>query len=799
MQSGKSPGPGGFPTEFYKKFSRKLSPLLAAVFEDSLTQSSLPPTLRQASISVLLKKGKDPRCCSSYRPISLLNVDVKILAKVLALRLESVLPSIINLDQTGFIKNRHSFFNIRRAFNILYTPTSSQRPEILMSLDAEKAFDRVEWGYLFYTLRQFGFGDAFISWVRLLYTSPVASVRTNNVHSTYFPLQRGTRQGCPLSPLLFALVMEPLATSIRHCADIKGILRAGREHKISLYADDVLLYVSDPLSTIPHILDTLGKFGEFSGYKLNLDKSELVPINSVASQVSFHSFPFKIANDKFTYLGVSITKSHSQLLKANFTPLLERTRQDRWSTMPLSLAGRINVIKMSILPKFLYLFQCVPLFLTKLFFTKLASLISAFIWNNKSPRIRKIFLQRMKRCGGMALPNFQMYYWAANIKSLLYWLHDVSASDAPAWLHIEASSTARISLSALLCSSIPLHFLPTCQNPVVLHSLKIWSQFRKRYGLVSMSTYAPIAANHLFPASLLDNVFDQWFRKGVLNMRSLYENNIFMSFDQVKNKFALPTHHFFRYLQVRHFVRSQFTLFPSLSPNISLDSILEIKPEIKGTISRLYTAIFEMEDSSLSIIKGHWERDFGTGISEEVWSRILKNVHSSSICARHGLIQFKIVHRLHMSKLKLSRIFPEISPNCNRCKQAPADLYHSFWSCPSLAAFWSSIFELYSELAGRVIEPCNFLGLFGVPSEDFHLPKAQLNCIAYSSLIARRLILLNWKNDRPPSFGRWICDVMYCLKVEKIRYTLRGSSGKFNLVWQPFISHVERLTMSLAP
>lgn len=196
------------------------------MFDEGFNPQSLPPTLHQASISLLLKKGKDPHNCSSYRPISLLNVDVKILAKVLALCLESVLPTIVSSDQTGFIKSRHLFFNIRHVFNILYTSPSSQHPEVFLALDAEKAFDRVEWKYLFNVLcKPFGFGSSFISWVKLLYNPPLASVRTNDHFSSYFPLQRGTRQGCPLSPLFFALVMEPLAT-IRQCTDIKGIFRA---------------------------------------------------------------------------------------------------------------------------------------------------------------------------------------------------------------------------------------------------------------------------------------------------------------------------------------------------------------------------------------------------------------------------------------------------------------------------------------------------------------------------------------------------------------------------------------------
>lgn len=108
---------------------------------------------------------------------------------------------IILPDQTGLIRDRYSFINISRLFNILYSPHSNS-PEVVLALDAEKAFDRVEWIHLFRVLEKFGFGPTFISWIKILYAAPKASVRTNNVTSDCFNLQRGTRQGCPLSPLL---------------------------------------------------------------------------------------------------------------------------------------------------------------------------------------------------------------------------------------------------------------------------------------------------------------------------------------------------------------------------------------------------------------------------------------------------------------------------------------------------------------------------------------------------------------------------------------------------------------------
>ena len=146
-----------------------------------------------------------------------------------------------------------------------------------------------------------------------------------------------------------------------HCDSVRileGIQREGLEFKTSLYADDLLLYVSDPTSSLPCILDILNQFGKISGYKLNLQKSELLPLNSKADEIPSNLFPLKRVQIGLKYLGIEITRSFSATFKKNFMAVLNRCKWDMncWASIPLSVAGRVNLIKMMVLPNF-YIFS----------------------------------------------------------------------------------------------------------------------------------------------------------------------------------------------------------------------------------------------------------------------------------------------------------------------------------------------------------------------------------------------------------------------------------------------------------
>ncbi len=286
-------------------------------------------------ISLLLKKGKDPLDCSSYRPILLIPCDLKIYAKVFASRMEKVIHSLIKEDQTGFIKGRNASDNMRRLLHILDFADSHPTPCAVFSLDAEKAFDRLEWNYMWAVLQCFGFGEHFVSMIKTVYHSPAASVITGNIISLSFPLQRGTRQGCPLSPLLFCLSLEPLAQAIRKSE--VSIKIHDHNHSISLYADDIILYLDHFDVSVSSIIKEFDNFSSLSGYKINWSKSALMPINNVKVNSSIPSFiPIK---ESFIYLGITIYKNIHKIARDNFNNILGKVKNDiqRWKNLKVSL------------------------------------------------------------------------------------------------------------------------------------------------------------------------------------------------------------------------------------------------------------------------------------------------------------------------------------------------------------------------------------------------------------------------------------------------------------------------------
>ena len=175
----------------------------------------------------------------------------------------------------GFIPGMQRWYNICKSINIIHHINKSKdKNHMIVLIDVEKAFDKVQHPFLIKTPSKVGIEGEFLNIIKAIYERPPANIILNGQKLRAFPLRSGTRQGCPLSPLLFNIVLEVLAIAIRQEKEIKGIQIGKEEVKLSLFADDMLAYLENPIDSTKKLLDLINEFGKTAGYRVNTQKSK---------------------------------------------------------------------------------------------------------------------------------------------------------------------------------------------------------------------------------------------------------------------------------------------------------------------------------------------------------------------------------------------------------------------------------------------------------------------------------------------------------------------------------------------
>ncbi len=187
-----------------------------------------------------------------------------------------------------------------------------------------------------------------------------------------------------------------------------------------------------------------------------------------------------------------------------------------------------------------------------------------------------------------------------------------------------------------------------------------------------------------------------------------------------------------------------------------------------------------------------WEDELGAELSDETWDRCLTVVRSCSVNSRHQLIQFKVIHRLHYTKTKLHKMFSSVSPFCDKCKVTEDTTAHACWYCPSLSVFWTSIFDWFSKAYNRPLLQDVELAIFGFSQHTSTLPKALQQALTLGMIVAKRLILKNWKSSSPPSFRLWTMNMISVIQMERLRFLRSYAIEKFSAVWGSFLKYLDK-------
>ena len=779
MQNLKSPGTDGFTVEFFKVFWGKIGHFVVRALNEGFEKGELTPTQKQGIITCIPKGDKSRDEIKNWRPISLLNVVYKIGSGCIAQRLRTVLPKLINEDQTGFMQNRYIGDNLRLIYDLIDYVNRQNIPGMLLNIDFEKAFDSIDWSFMFKVLKAFGFGEGFIRWIRTFYTGIKSTVVVNGYTSPWFPIQRGCRQGDPISPYLFILCVEILAIMIRENQDIKGIIINDVEHKITQYADDTEFSLDGEKKSFESCIKTLDTFGNKSGLLLNPGKTSVIWLGSRKNSPVQYMQHLKMEWNppKFKVLGMWFTNDLTDCEKINYNDKFTEIKNlfRMWMKRCITPLGRIAILKSLILSKLTHLWLLLPNPPDD-FIDKLQKMSYKFIWNDKQDRIARNVVVKHVTEGGLGLPDIRQHIYALK----LTWIRKL-CNTGHKWKSILLTNFPFLSR----IQHIGPNFTEMSRN-----RNKFWADvfvaYKSFYYKIEPKTDSQVLAEPILHNNRI-RVGDQplsnqnWLNNDIYNISHfIADNGDFMDHTAFKIKYNVNVNYITflgcvsslkKYIKEKRATICKNTCSEN---HIALQTILSVP---KG--SKLYYQVLINDDTTLKYCR-KWEEKLKREINWKGCFRKVQKIQEISL----KWFQIRIIHRIIATNIVLKEIGVTDNILCSFCESRRDSIEHMLWRCDTVRNFWMAIQTLINEkcTAACHVTLTENLILFGV-ERNFKSDKT----LDFILMFAKRYLYTCKQDKTDPCISIFQKKLCARYSIEKYNARLQLRLHDFEISWHPYM------------
>ena len=685
MKNNRSPGTSGFGADFYKIFWNRIGHFVVRALNEAYEFDSLSSTQTQGLITCIPKGNKPRHYLKNWRPITLLNTVYKIGTGCIANRIKTLLPQIIHTDQTGFLKGRYIGENTRLIYDIMHYTEENNIPGMLLLIDFEKAFDSLSWNFVTKTLQTFNFGHSIQKWFNVFYKDAKSAVTQCGFLSDFFKVQRGCRQGDPLSCYIFILCAEILSIKIRANKNIKGIEINETQYKLSQFADDTSFILDGSSKSLNETLNSLSEFSRYSGLNVNFDKTKVVWIGKKKFSADTIKTKWKLIwnQQHFQMLGINFHVDLSKMNDLNFsTKILEIEKAIKnWNRRILTPIGKIAVIKSLLVAKLNHLFLALPN-PTEQMLNKLNSIFFEFIWNGRD-KIKRSVIVKDYADGGLKMLN--LFAFIRALKTT--WIKKLILKDGgwSAIIKLEFDVDKLTSVGQVYVESI----YKKCNNNFWADTFKAFSDLISSQKIKKdmFKEYPLFYDKHILIGE--KSVYLQsWFKAGVRCVGDILDhNNCFMSLCDFNKTYKLNTNH----LTHRGIIMAVEKALKSLHIKKKY-----LKESQRPFIPPYFRVLFQSEKGSKQMYnclnasenEPSCKRMWCTKIPEcnnftnKEWKTIFSLPFAITKDSYVQWFQVRILHRILGTNSYLQKINYKEKPECTFCKTDPETIEHLFWHCP---------------------------------------------------------------------------------------------------------------------